>query len=669
MRFLILGLFIIIIASCTPPRDKKITEVRTSLSDSLLQRLSDYQDRQMGDSLLPFFRHEDPSYRYAAALAFGSFRDSFYIDSLALLLTDDIEKVRVAAAYALGQIGSVKAQDALVRAFEGSDTTGHWNNANAAILEAIGKCGEARYLDALSSITTYQASDTTLLLGQARGIFRFFLRGISSPEATAVMLRLASKPAYPEQVRVVAAYYLFRNKDLNLSESVEQIAQALLREDNAIVRLFLTIPLGRTKDPLALNALLNQYGLEKNFRVKTNILRALGNFEYATVKPTLFQALNDTNYHVSRAAAQYFLEQGRPEEARSYWEKAKDSLHWETQLLLYRAANRHLSDSFSITKGAINQELRARFDNSENRYEKAAALRAMGEFGWNYRNIKLAAFTSPDPLVRTACMEAIGKAVRVSDFRRYFGSSYRRVRQEISNYCVEAINSGDVGMMAVAAEIFREPNIGFSGTLDTLLFLEKAMEKLELPRDIETYNELKKTLYFFQNKKDPQLEKPAYNHPIDWALAASIPDGARVVIQTQRGDIALELWPALAPGTVGNFVSLARSGFYDGKTFHRVVSNFVIQGGCPRGDGYGSLDYSIRSELSNLFFDEPGLIGMASSGPHTEGTQFFITHVPALHLDGAYTIFGKVVSGMDVVNQIRVGDLIEKISIQEDANQ
>lgn len=670
MRLLIFGLFVLLIAFCTPPDNRKLTEVRTSFSDSLLQRIYDFQDRQIADSLYPFFRHKDPSYRFASALAFASMRDSSAIDSLKHLLKDDIEKVRVAAAYALGQIGSGKAETALVEAFDQYDTSGAWIHANAAILEAIGKCAGPKYLAALSTIKTYKPQDTALVNGQALGIFRYSQRGITSPEGTSAMMGFLGNPAFPPQTRRTAAYYLLRGKELDLSKYVSDLAQIMLREDDPLIRLNLVIPLGRTKDSVALNALISQYNLEPDNRVKVNILRAFGNYDYAAVKPIALSAVSSADYHLSRAGAQYFLDNGKPEEARFYWEKAKDTLlGWESQLLLYAAANRHLSDSMGITKGAINAELRQRFEKSANPYEKAEALRALGEFGWNYRYVKQVGFPATDPVVRTAAMEAISKAVKKSDFRKYYGISYRRVRQEISNFCVEAIQNGDVGMMAIAAEIFREPGLSFRGTLDSLNFLENAMAKLQLPRDIETYNELQKTLDFFNDKKTSTSKNPEFNHPIDWALAASIQQGTKTTIKTNKGEIVLELWPDFAPATVANFLSLAKSGFYDGKAFHRVVSNFVIQGGCPRGDGYGSLDYTIRSELPPLYYDQPGLVGMASSGNHTECSQFFITHVPAFHLDGRYTIFGRVASGLEIVQQIAIGDKIEKIIIQQELLQ
>nr|WP_235689793.1 peptidylprolyl isomerase [Fulvivirga lutea] len=134
-------------------------------------------------------------------------------------------------------------------------------------------------------------------------------------------------------------------------------------------------------------------------------------------------------------------------------------------------------------------------------------------------------------------------------------------------------------------------------------------------------------------------------------------------ITTEKGKIILELYIEDAPGSVSNFVKLAKSGYYNGKNFHRVVPNFVIQGGCNRGDGFGSEDYSIRSELANLRYEE-GTVGMASSGKDTESTQWFITHSPTPHLDGSYTVFARVIEGMEVIHTIEIGDKITQVEIK-----
>jgi len=137
-------------------------------------------------------------------------------------------------------------------------------------------------------------------------------------------------------------------------------------------------------------------------------------------------------------------------------------------------------------------------------------------------------------------------------------------------------------------------------------------------------------------------------------------------IETNKGIIELELYPNHAPKTVNNFVFLAREGFYDGISFHRVISNFMIQGGDPTGTGAGGPGYSFEDEVEdNPLTHERGVISMANAGPNTNGSQFFITHLPQPHLNGKHTVFGKVVSNQNVVDSIRQGDKIEQVKISE----
>lgn len=137
-------------------------------------------------------------------------------------------------------------------------------------------------------------------------------------------------------------------------------------------------------------------------------------------------------------------------------------------------------------------------------------------------------------------------------------------------------------------------------------------------------------------------------------------------IETNRGNIVLELYPAYAPKTVNNFVFLAKEGYYDGVTFHRVISNFMIQGGDPTGTGRGGPGYKFEDEFKgNPLKHETGVISMANAGPGTNGSQFFITHSPQSHLDGRHTVFGKVTAGQNVVDSIRQGDSMKKVTIAE----
>jgi len=135
-------------------------------------------------------------------------------------------------------------------------------------------------------------------------------------------------------------------------------------------------------------------------------------------------------------------------------------------------------------------------------------------------------------------------------------------------------------------------------------------------------------------------------------------------IVTKHGEIKLELFDDKTPKTCANFEELASTGFYDGLTFHRVIADFMIQGGCPNGTGSGGPGYQFADEFHpSLKHDSPGILSMANAGPNTNGSQFFITHVPCDWLDGKHTVFGKVIEGQNVVDMVEAGDEIQKITV------
>ncbi len=136
----------------------------------------------------------------------------------------------------------------------------------------------------------------------------------------------------------------------------------------------------------------------------------------------------------------------------------------------------------------------------------------------------------------------------------------------------------------------------------------------------------------------------------------------RAFVRTRHGTIEIHLDVVEAPLTSASFVDLARAGFYDGLVFHRVEPGFVVQGGCPRGDGNGGPGYTLRCEITRRPYGR-GAVGMALSGKDTGGSQFFVTLGPQPHLDGGYTLFGQVVAGMDAVDRLRPGDVIERVDV------
>ncbi|MGY1425509.1 peptidylprolyl isomerase [Lysobacter sp. A289] len=137
---------------------------------------------------------------------------------------------------------------------------------------------------------------------------------------------------------------------------------------------------------------------------------------------------------------------------------------------------------------------------------------------------------------------------------------------------------------------------------------------------------------------------------------------------TERGPIRVELAADKAPLTVANFVNLAKRGYYDGLNFHRVLNDFMVQGGCPQGTGTGGPGYRFEDEASNGLGHERGVLSMANAGPGTNGSQFFITHVPCPWLDGKHTVFGKVLEGQDIVDSVKQGDKINAVTLEGDVD-
>lgn len=655
-------------SACIPPKEPEVlTEIQTDLlGDPVFQKIYNFQDQLLTDSLYLYFRDPDPTWRKAAALSVASIRDSSAVDSLALLLSDPVPDVRTAAAYALGQTGAAAAENYLTKAFNGYDSLGLYTQTNATILEAIGKCGGKRSLAYLSSVRTYQSNDTLLLLGQARGIYRFGLRGIVSETGTSRMAELSTNPLIPAPVRLMASHYLARVPRIALDTFSTRLVQVAREDGDPYIRMALATALGKIKKASVRDSLLSWYPFESDYRVKVNLLRALGGFDYKVVRPRLFAALSDSNAHIALQAAQTLRDYGSPNDAGTYWKLSRDTLLLPSvKAVLMAAAQRHVPKSRDTLRIKINADNRMRFFAAQKPFNKAAYLHALGENGWNYRLIYKAWAEATHPAVRSAAAEALSAISARSDFEKYFGEGHKKIAAEFSSIFRDILRSGDAGPMAIAATALRRPERAYIQYLDSLHFLDSALTLLKLPRDQETWQEIKQTESFLRSGKMlPASPKPAFNHPIDWSLLKRNPYAMKAMLVTDKGTIELELFPQHAPGTTANFIALARSNYFDGKNFHRVVPNFVIQGGCPRGDGYGSLDYTIRSELGPMYYDAEGYVGMASAGNHTEGVQFFITHSPTPHLDGNYTIFARVSSGMEVVHQIQPGDILQKVRIQ-----
>ncbi|MBK9256380.1 MAG: peptidylprolyl isomerase [Saprospiraceae bacterium] len=660
-NILISWLILLSIIACVPDTQTEKTEINIDFNDNKYISILSLQDKQLTDSLFDWFSSADPTYRYAAVNAFSSVKDTTASDTLLKMLNDPILEVRAAAAYALGQIGDDRIVDKLVFSFKNKDTVNLNNIYQTNILEAIGKTGDINILKSMASVKTYRVTDTMLILGQIKAIYRFALRGIVSEEGTSRAVDLLYMPDVPYKVKLIAAHYLARAKDIDLSLHKIRLGEIFNRTADPYIRMALATALGKSKDPEFISLLKAGLTLEQDYRVKANLIRALSQFGYEDVKDKLLPYLKDKNIHLSVTAADFILKSGVKEDFELWQTFVSDTTPWQVKTILSAAELKHTPLYFTKSKAIITDKIVKSIQVSKNQYEKAAYISALGYDPFNYIILhEVLTKNATEPVSKVAAYESFGSILKDPNFFKAFGYGYPKVKAQILEYLIEGIKTGDPGVIAVVSKIFKTPGMQWREWIRDTEFLKEAARKLKLPKEVETYNELMASISYLEGTefKKPKLE---FNHPIDFALLRSLPDSSIAAIKTSKGLIRVYLYKRRAPGTVANFVSLINEKFYNGKIFHRVVPNFVIQTGCPRGDGYGSLDYSIRSELPQMYFDDEGYIGMASAGNHTEGTQWFITHSPAPHLDGNYTIFGKVVEGMDVVHSIQIGDKITEI--------
>ncbi len=656
-------LLLSLMVSCIPPQEPVYEGVVVDLNAPETRRVYELQNTRAQDSLVALLSNASASQRYLAARGLASFPalEQEGTDQLIKLLRDRDADVRSAAAYALGQLGDARVADSLAMAF---DTLGQFKEYNAALLAAVGKTGTEKHLGQLTKVTTYRITDTLLTAGQAWGIFYFGRRKITSSAGGARMVSLVLEEKAPEEIRKPAAYYLQRFP-VTLDTTQEKALRSLLRrERNPDVLMGVVRALGRSKTATSKIALIRALRSAQDWRVRTETLRALGEYDYVSVREPIVERLRDDHPLVRKTAADFFLNNGVPTDATFYRQLARDSTQKDIRFTLYAAANRHLPLSFADYRGRINYDLQQAYARSTDPYEQRAILAALGEFAWNYRTIYELYQQSDISTVRTAAAEALEQISKREDFNAFFRASTRRVRLDLSTYFQEMITSLEVGPAYAAANALAANAAEYRVFNPDPAWLEASLRGFSLPKDIESYRAVEAAKAALLDEPAPEphvVDLPARD--IDWEQIGTN-GNSEVILRTDAGRITLKLWPDQAPATVSSFLNLAREKYYDNKVFHRVVPNFVAQGGGPIGDGFGSEDFSLRTETPGPRWDTPGLIGMASAGRDTEGVQFFITHRPTPHLDGNYTIFGAVVDGQDVADQLVVGSKIQSIEIR-----
>lgn len=652
----LVGLMWLIFQSCVPPSKEVKSDVIIDMDLPEVQKLIDFQDKLTSDSLFPYLHSDDPTLQYLAIRAFASIKDKNSIDSIIPFLNDNNMDIRSIAAYALGQIGDEVATESLIESFVDQDTLDVDNILNANILEALGKISNEAIMANVASVESYRPDDTILLTGQVRSLYRFGLRNIKNQDATNTMMKYILDDTYPKEVRVMAGNYLARNTELDLVLYRDDLVRLLKREKNPHVRMCIAIAFRNLKDDASLaKIILENYELEKDYRVKIYMIRALGSFPYINVIEPIMEMIKDPNIHIASSAAQYLIDHGNASDSYLYRGLIQEDLPWQVKSKLYESVMLHTPIYYTRVKYGLSQEILVLINNTDNVYEKAAYINALSRDPYQYTN--LLSLEAGSNVEKTAVAEGLKNQVSNANFIKAFGGNYIRIARAIGDSLIVKAKEGDPGVIVALSGLLKNKNFDWNKMIRDTSWQEDILESMTLPEDLEAFNELQSAIAAL-NGKEFLPSNPEYNHPIDWTLLSTITDSSRLVIKTSKGNFTLKMFKDEAPGSVANFVKLCQTDYYDGKVFHRVVPNFVIQGGCPIGDGYGALDYTIRSELSPLYYNDEGYIGMASAGNHTEGVQFFITHSPTPHLDGRYTIFGKVVDGMETIHEIQIGDRI-----------
>lgn len=673
------------------------------LSHAEKEILTMQDQRSTGNGrLATYLTHADESLRYRAAIAFANLQDTSSIDPLLSLLNDQSSRVRAAAAFALGQIGSHRAEDSLLAAlYRESDPF-----VFGRIAEALGRCGTATALQEMLEMELNPA------LEPARDQFvlavgRFALRGISTERS--IWFCFDQLDHANPAVRWKALFALWRLAplriiDIEIARRFDDLKKRVT-DPSADVRIHLATLLGRSRVSEAvdlLQLLSRAEQKQSEWRVQVAMIRSFGT--HASTNPdllsTLMAYLRSQNDHITITTLQV-VGSLSPAVVGNYPRKKEI----ETELVrLARAEHRA-----EMVRGEALVALGRHFPAQVNRAflsapdqplrVKAKVLEALS-FSQSVDVFKIFLKHLEDDSIRVAMaawdfFRRVALPFQIQSYAQ-LDTTLQNIQSILAQKIINALHRNDMAITNLVANtvgdtlffsLFRDSEwegkvrdaliqsykrlsspddveamqavldaLGRIGNQQTVPVLEAALQGPDRTVAVVAAAALQRLTGQDYSSKIPVATKPLYTD-YDWETFESISSEQYVLLKTTKGIITLQLLKDHAPFTVLSFYKLVRKGFYNGLMFHRVVPNFVIQGGDPRSDGWGGPGYAIRSEYALVDY-ERGMVGMASAGKDTEGCQFFIVHSPQPHLDGRYTIFAKVTEGMEVVERIQVGDRI-----------
>lgn len=572
-------------------------------SDTQLATVLEAQDHRDTRALLVLLKDTSSTVREAAAMALVSVQDTSARADLATAMLDARPGVRLAAAWALSYVADTNAAKAI---------------ATQTLREKDPAMADAFHAASFRALTKAKA-----LPGPGE-LFAAFAKseGYQRLHIAEVLRRLPKETLLPVEGRYV---------------------ELLQREMQPGAKMLLLAGMGNFSDALAHKTVRELLG-DPDPMIRIAALRAHRAINGNASSPELLQALNDSMAAV-RSTAVGLLKSLDTLDGEACWTAGQGNADVMVQIPLYGLAVQFGDEGTRNVAGSL---MRSIWDQPADGYVRAALIEAR------------AATVGPDSLMAWMLGER-----PVVERQAAFAAAIRpgpgAGRTRWAEVLRAALGTGDAGLIASAAEELLKAGPREIGEVLAPCTQQLAMAALHPVRDLETRQLLDRAAAKRDGLNAPAQHGPTYNHPIDHARLATLAEGLEYRITTTKGAIVIAIGPDAAPGTCTAFDSLVASGFYHGKYFHRVVPGFVAQGGCPRGDGYGAMDWTLRTENGYAGF-VTGAVGMASAGRDTESCQFFITLAPAPHLDGRYTRFAQVVDGMEVVQRLVVGDRITGVA-------
>lgn len=601
---------LLLLAACAEPR----REAPNRWDDERLWPVLQAQEHRDARALCALLGHEAAEVREAAALAFASVQDTAGTPCLLQALRDDAAAVRATAAFALGFVADSLALERMAEAaLDEGDSTAQRAHLSAAFI-ALQRAGR---MQAPLAILHYLESATG-------------------------------------HERARAADALRRLPDSTLSVMAGELL-ARMPGEAPDARQFLALALGRSRSQGMLPSLERHMGLDHDPGVRVNALRAMdmiagSKLDTVVAAMTAIAPLGPT--------ALALLNGRESVDARLCLQPIAQGMDERVRIGLLGLALRHGSERLA---DSLRKALWPLADADAHPYLRAAAIEALAaraDAGTTAMLERVLREDGPAP-VRQAAFTGLVRIAREAMARSRYASREAQFAR-LAAIVRAAINANDAGLACAAAELVleEEPDairILLPGDLE-----RQAIASLQPIRDLEGRSLLRQAAAKRDGLPPPAHERPPFNHPIDQEKLRALKQGQRYRISTSKGTIIIATDVNDCPGSSLAFDSLVTAGYYNGKAFHRMVPNFVVQGGCPRGDGYGGMPWTLRTEIGRKPFTA-GSLGLASAGRDTESCQLFITHSATPHLDGRYTRFGEVVSGMEVVWRLQVGDVMERV--------